>query len=269
MTSDPSFFSHLMVLISIILGFAITEIFTSVGAILRNRKSIVFSYAPLMWVFVVCLSIVQFWWAMWSFSEVGTEFGPYALLIFITTVNYLLTKIILPNFASADVVGELTSGTYSLESYYLRNVSWMSGMAVLLVVLSVVNEVSHFGTCAGSMFRAKLPMRLLFVFLLVVMGITGYVRKRELEKDVSAKPSSYGFNKRTRIIHNACTSLFAVTFCLYIRVHASDAPKEPRHRDCTADRVVVGDGSFRVAMPVGDPIRVELPPGPHAPLGPA
>jgi len=221
---DLSHFSHLMVLVSIVLGMAITELIGSIGAILRNRQGIILHFPLCMWVVLVCLTLIQFWWAAWQFGRLTLSFGGYVGIILIAILHYLLARIVLPDFSSPDVVAEYTSGDkYDLRSYYLRNVAWMSGVAILLIVLIITVDGILFGMHRSSVAAQKLPYRLVFVALLGIVLITGEIDRRRVKKEAEKAARSgelpkpvYRMRRSFLWAHAVITVVFAGALTLFI-----------------------------------------------------
>jgi hypothetical protein len=233
-----------MVLISIILGLGITEIMSSVAAIFRNRDRIVLHFPSIMWVALTCLSLVQFWWAVWDFGRVRVSFPTYVLILLVAMFHYLLTRVVLPNFASSDVVEQFQEPRkYHLESFYVRNVSKMCVVAVTTVLLILAVDWWVFRNEPTSTYDEKLGPRLVFLFLLAVVWITGAINLRNVMKEAGAAKSrshagsglpvpetlpSYKLKRWVFWLHAACTLFFAVAFTGFIFAFSDEAPGKVR-----------------------------------------
>lgn len=227
---DTGFFGHLMVLISIILGFGIAELVTSLGAIVRNRKDVTLSFALLMWVALVCLVVVQFWWAAWDFSQKKLSIWDYFAIIVATVFHYLMTTVVLPKLASPEVVEQLMAGKYRLESFYVRNVTAMCAAAVTLLLVIIGTDLWVFGLGEESRFMDKLLHRVGFMAVLVVLWISGYWNHRR-ERETARKEAEYVLRRGVRALHNVCTLVFAVLLFSFIAEHSSKVPGKLQSED--------------------------------------
>jgi hypothetical protein len=73
-------FGYLSVLLSIILGLAVTQILTGLRGLILRRARVRTYWVPIAWSVIVLLVITQSWWAMfglrgrptWTFAEFAT-----------------------------------------------------------------------------------------------------------------------------------------------------------------------------------------------------
>jgi len=123
-------FSYLSVLISVILGLAVTQILKGFRGILLSRARIRIYWPVLGWAALLLLICFQHWWAMfgmrhrqdWTFEQ----FGVVLLnVIFI----YMTAGLVFPDFFGNDVVD-------LKESFYAHRV-WFFVLAAGTVIVSV------------------------------------------------------------------------------------------------------------------------------------
>lgn len=62
-------FSYLAVLLSIILGLAVTQVLTGFRGLLQSRTTVRLYWPPLAWAFLLLLVFVQSWWPMFGLRE--------------------------------------------------------------------------------------------------------------------------------------------------------------------------------------------------------
>lgn len=75
-------FSYLSVLLSIILGLAITQILQSVGRIIQARDRVVMFWPPLLWAAILILVSVQSWWALFGLHlRESWSFFPFLVVV--------------------------------------------------------------------------------------------------------------------------------------------------------------------------------------------
>ena len=128
-------FSYLSVLLSIVLGLGVTQVLTGFGRVIEARSR-VRAYGPaLIWAGVILLVHVQTWWVMFGLrAHQGWTFGAFLMVLLQPAVLYLLSALVLPL--------DLGSGTGAdLRDHYYRHSPWFFGIAVLLLVQSIVRDL--------------------------------------------------------------------------------------------------------------------------------
>ena len=126
-------FSYLSVLLSIILGLAITQVLKGFRGMLLTRARIRFYWPTIVWSFTLLLIFVQSWWAMfymrvivlWTFPTFGT-------ILLQTVSEYMLGAIVLPDFFGAE--------TIDLKEHYYAHARWFFGLMVLMLATSLVKS---------------------------------------------------------------------------------------------------------------------------------
>ena len=92
-------FSYLSVLLSIIIGLAVTQILTGMRGQMLGRDRVRGFWPTQLWAGSFLLICTQTWWAMFDLR--GREvwgFGDFAILLAQTIALYLLTGLIYPDF---------------------------------------------------------------------------------------------------------------------------------------------------------------------------
>jgi hypothetical protein len=88
-------FSYLSVLLSIILGLAITQILKGFRGLLQSRKRVRLYWPALAWAGLLLLIYVQTWWAMFGLrSHHDWTFGAFAIVLLQTIVLYMLAGLV-------------------------------------------------------------------------------------------------------------------------------------------------------------------------------
>jgi hypothetical protein len=95
-------FSYLSVLLSIILGLAITQVLQGVGQLLQGRERVQWHWPSGLWMASLLLIYVQSWWAMFGLRNVQAwTFGAFAVVLLQTVLEYLLAALLMPQPAPA------------------------------------------------------------------------------------------------------------------------------------------------------------------------
>jgi len=125
-------FSYLSVLLSIVIGLAITQILQGLRALMLARGSARL-YAPsLFWAALMLLIATQMWWASFGLHDQGEwTFGIYGLILLQVALFYLACGLVLP---------DLTPDRIDLERDYYRNRGWFFGLLAATAVVSLLKD---------------------------------------------------------------------------------------------------------------------------------
>jgi hypothetical protein len=155
-------FSYLSVLLSIILGLAITQVLKGVRGLLLSRARVVMYWPTLLLAGLLLLMCVQAWWTMFQMREiVNWTFAKFAIVLLQTIITYMLTAIVLPDF-----FGERT---VDLHEHYFEHHRLFFGLLVLLLVVSLTKGVVLGGHMTDNV---DLGFHLGFITIAVIAAIT-------------------------------------------------------------------------------------------------
>jgi hypothetical protein len=120
---------HLLVLFSIVLGLGITELLSSLHHLFHPRTQVKWHWLPLVWAFLVFITIVHLWWSMFEFgqsSDVPNFFELVVTLLSPVTL-YLVATSVLPDVTPGDRV--------DLLEFYIDNRRRFFRLTTLYLVL--------------------------------------------------------------------------------------------------------------------------------------
>ena len=127
-------FSHLSVLISIILGLAITQLLQGLRGIVLTRSRVRLYWVPLLWAAIVLVICVQAWWAMFGLRGVREwTFLAFSVVLLEVLAIYMQAAFILPDFAG--------DGLVDLRQHYFGHLRWFFGSALLTFAASLTKDV--------------------------------------------------------------------------------------------------------------------------------
>src|SRR5919112_5636224 len=136
-------FSHLSVLISIILGLAITQLLQGFRGIVLARRRVLVYWVPVLWAALVLAICVQSWWAMFGMRELRDwTFAGFALVLLQVLTTYMQAAFILPDFTARETV--------DLRQHYYGHLRWFFGAGVLTLVTSLIKDVVLTGHFPGA-----------------------------------------------------------------------------------------------------------------------
>jgi hypothetical protein len=125
-------FNYLTVLLSIILGLAITQLLKGLRALILYRPSTTLYWPSLWWAAFVLLVCVQGWWAMFGMREVRVwTFGAFGVVLLQTVLTYLVAALVFPDFGPHRV---------DLREHFLRHAGAFFGLLAAAVLASAAKE---------------------------------------------------------------------------------------------------------------------------------
>ena len=157
-------FSYLSVLLSIIIGLAITQILTGFRGIVLWRSRVRMYWPVPLWAATLLLINVQSWWAMFDLRNVAAwTFAAFAVVLAQSIAQYLLAGIVFPDFSrDADI---------DLHEHYWAHVRWFFGLFVLVLLISLTKSEVVYG---------KLPDHedLAFHGVFIALSATAFATRR-------------------------------------------------------------------------------------------
>jgi len=161
-------FSYLSVLLSIILGMAITQVLKGFRGLMTARSRLIMYWPTVAWAILVLVIAVQSWWAMfdlrlhqhWTFVEFATVLSQQVVM-------YLLAALVLPDFFG--------DARVDLRDHYYGQRRWFFVMLLLLVAISLAKELLF----TGRIEPVNLGFLLIFASLSVAASLIEKPRYHE------------------------------------------------------------------------------------------
>jgi len=126
-------FNYLSVLLSIILGLAVTQVLTGFRGLLLARGRIRLYWPTLVWAFLLLLIFVQSWWAMFGLRRhENWTFAQFAMVLLQAILLYLLAGLVLPDFSEDEEV--------DLRAHYEAHHAWFYGFTFALGLASLTKD---------------------------------------------------------------------------------------------------------------------------------
>jgi hypothetical protein len=127
-------FSYLSVLISVILGLAVTQILKGFRGLLLSRARIRVYWPVVAWALLLLLVCVQSWWAMFGLrARHDWAFQDFAIVLLQSIVLYMVTGLVFP-----DLFGE---ETVDLKQNFYAHRGWFFGLSFFLMIVSVSKDL--------------------------------------------------------------------------------------------------------------------------------
>jgi hypothetical protein len=127
-------FSYLSVLLSIVIGLAITQVLQGLRVLMLSRETARLFTPSLIWTALVLLIATQMWWSSFGLRDHEEwTFGLYGLILLQVGLFYLASGLVLPDLRPENI---------DLEADYFRNRRWFFGLLAGAAVVSVLKDVT-------------------------------------------------------------------------------------------------------------------------------
>ena len=126
-------FGYLSVLLSIIIGLAVTQLLTGLRGLMLRRARVRVYAVPVAWALLLLVILTQTWWAMFGLRGVRAwSFAAFAVVLLHTILLYLLAGLVFPDFGAEPV---------DLRAHYYAHRGWFFSIAVAVTLVSVAKDV--------------------------------------------------------------------------------------------------------------------------------
>lgn len=126
-------FEYIAVLISIIVGLALTQILRGIGRMVTNKDGPRPYWVHLAWTLYLFIYITAFWWWEFQLNSVTWSLPIYFVLITYATLLFFASLVVQPG----NVIG-----VSSYKDYYYRNRHWFFGLLIAITLWDFVDTFS-------------------------------------------------------------------------------------------------------------------------------
>jgi len=122
-------FDYLAILISVILGLALTHLLTGVSRLIQLSHRVRLYWVQLVWTLDVILHVLAIWWGMfwWKHLQVWT-FPEFFFLTSYSIALFLVASMLFPH--------ECGEG-HDCEAHFFRNKNWFFGIQLVATLLDI------------------------------------------------------------------------------------------------------------------------------------
>ncbi|MDX1495852.1 MAG: hypothetical protein R3253_17405 [Longimicrobiales bacterium] len=157
-------FEFISVALSIVVGLGVTQLLRGAVTVFRARREHPVDALPVTWAFIVFLTIIQFWWALFELDAadlvVEWSLGAFLLLLWLAVLLYLAAALVLP--------GRPTD----LTAYFDDDGRWALAMLAVYGMSGLVVNALLFGSGLGD------PAQIgIYVTLVLLAGVI-FVKRR-------------------------------------------------------------------------------------------
>ena len=127
-------FSYLSVLLSIVLGLAVTQLLSGFAALVQSRHRLVMYWPVPVQMTATLLITVQVWWAMFGMRNVQHwTFTGFIILFAQSVAVYLMAAFITPEFGDEDRV--------DVREIYFREARWFFASILAALAISLIKNL--------------------------------------------------------------------------------------------------------------------------------
>jgi hypothetical protein len=153
-------FEYLSVLVSIIVGLALTQLLSGAARLIQMRRRVRMHVPTLCWMTTLFLIDIQVWWVAFERrAAVDWHFFDFLLYLLIPVMLFLLCYLVLPDMGDEDAP--------DLGANFADNRGWFFGLLAGIGMVSLVEETLRTGRIPLD---ADAAFRVVFVTLALVMA---------------------------------------------------------------------------------------------------
>ncbi|MDB6163358.1 MAG: hypothetical protein JWL98_790 [Xanthomonadaceae bacterium] len=126
-------FEYLSVLVSIIVGLALTQLLSGAARLIQLRGRVQPHATTLCWMVLLFLINTQIWWAAFDRRD-STDWNFFSFLLYLLMpiTGFLLSYLVLPELGDSDAI--------DLSGNFNRNRPWFFGLLTFLPCVSLAEE---------------------------------------------------------------------------------------------------------------------------------
>jgi hypothetical protein len=168
---NPELYSHVKVVISIIVGLCITTLLKGFAQFVQHPRRNKVSILHLGWAASLLLGMIHFWWWEFRLSMIQQwTFAIYFFVILYAILFYFLSTLLFPSDL-ADYSG--------YEDYFLSRRRWFFGFLAATLVADVI-DTGLKGSAYFHSFGIEYPIRILASLVVCVIAIITRNRRTQL-----------------------------------------------------------------------------------------
>ena len=168
---NPELYSHVKVVISIIVGLGITTLLKGFAQFVQHPKRAKVSVLHLGWAASLLLWIIHFWWWVFRLSMIQQwTFAIYFFVILYAILFYFLSTLLFPSDLK-DYSG--------YEEYFLSRRRWFFGFLAITFLADVVDTCLK-GSAYLHSFGLEYPIRIAVYLIVCIIAMITKNRRTQL-----------------------------------------------------------------------------------------
>jgi len=159
--TNHELYLHIRVIISIVLGIAITRILSGFARFVQHPGKLKVYPVHLLWALIVLISAIHFWW--WEFGLSVVKVWRFELFLFVLFYAFLFA--LMANILFPDNLEEYEG----YKDYFLSRRGWFFGLFIVSQITDLFDSRIKGGAYLAA-FGAEYPIRIALVCLLALMA---------------------------------------------------------------------------------------------------
>jgi len=165
-------FSYLSVLLSIILGLAITQVLQGYRLLLLSRGRLKLYAPPIIWSALLVIFATQSWWASFGLAGFhGWTFAIFSVILLQAMLLYMMTALVFPDMPAGK--------TIDLRAHYYREARPFFAIAIAMLCVSIGKDVMVSG-------KLPTPVNLAFHLFFAIVAAIAIVTRRPRFHEIAA-----------------------------------------------------------------------------------
>lgn len=159
--TNHDLYLHIRVIISIVLGIAITRILAGLARFVQHPGKLKVYPVHILWAFIVLISAIHFWW--WEFGLTAVTHWRFELFLFVLFYAFLFA--LMANILFPDDLDEYEG----YQDYFLSRRGWFFGLLIVSLIVDLVDSAIK-GRAYFASFGAEYPIRIAVVIGLALIA---------------------------------------------------------------------------------------------------
>ena len=176
-------FSYLSVMVSMVLGLGLSQLFGGIGNLVQIRRRVKLYWLHSLWVLLLIILHVHMWWSFWALR--GVADWTYAIFVYVLIgpgALVIASHISIPELIDSRIDNEryyfdtspLFFGILTLAATWAMFLEPITGLRPFFVPFRILQGigVATFASCAASKNRRLHAVAIVLIAVLLVIGIT-------------------------------------------------------------------------------------------------
>lgn len=126
-------FEYLGVLVSVVIGLAMTHLVLGIIRVIHSRESTIVYWVHLLWVFNILYTLLGFWWFFFAWQSLP-EWS--------RAVYYLFIAYALCLSVAAGLLFPLTKAVRNFQEFFYQHSRWFFGSLILVQILDLIEVLA-------------------------------------------------------------------------------------------------------------------------------
>ena len=163
-------FSYFGVLISVILGLALTHLVRGLSKLVQMRDTVKVYWVHVVWTFNIIIYVLCLWWGMYWWNNLNDwTFELFGFLVAYSTLVFVVSSLLYP----AEFPPHM-----DFEAYFYKNQRWFFGLLFLSYAIDVPET---YWKSIVHLRDVPTPYVIFLPTLLVIVGTAAFSRNRRVQ----------------------------------------------------------------------------------------